>query len=232
MAERTVAELPTAPEAQPGGTLASTICDRLRGDILSGRREPGARIRLEELKSDFGVSWSPIREALSRLVAEGMILAEENRGYRVAPASKADLAEVIRLRVMLESMALRAAIEKGDDEWEAEVLAAHHRLSKLEGRRWDRVDTAQWEMLHRAFHDALIRACESPILLQFCHLLHDMTERYRRIFLSKHPPDRDVAAEHRAITDATLARDAKRASRLLETHIERTGKNVLRSMHA
>ncbi|HET9042345.1 MAG TPA: GntR family transcriptional regulator, partial [Burkholderiales bacterium] len=115
MPERGIVELSIASEAPSGGTLATVICDRLRGDILSGRREPGAKIRLEDLKSEFGVSWSPIREALSRLAAEGLVLAEEQRGYRVAPASKADLTEVLKLRVMLETMALRAAIEKGDD---------------------------------------------------------------------------------------------------------------------
>ena len=230
MAERAVAELTLGPEPPSGATLASTICDRVRGDILSGRREPGAKIRLEDLKAEFGVSWSPIREAVSRLVAEGLILAEEQRGYRVAPASRADLAEVIRLRVLLESMALRAAIEKGDDAWEAEVLAAHHRLSKLEGRRWAVADTEQWETWHRTYHDALIRSCESPILLQFCHLLHDMSDRYRRIFLSANELDRDVGAEHRAITEATLARDAGNACRLLEAHIDRTGRNIMQSM--
>jgi DNA-binding GntR family transcriptional regulator len=219
-----------APEAPAGGTLATVVCDRIRADILAGKRKPGAKIRLEALKSDFGVSWSPIREALSRLVAEGLILAEEQRGYRVAPVSKAQLDEVVRLRVALESMALRAAIEKGDDAWEAEVLAAHHRLSKLEDRRWEGTQAEQWESWHRTFHVALIRACDSPVLLQFCGQLHDMSDRYRRLFLSAHKFDRDVAGEHRAIAEATLARDAAKACRLLESHIERTGRNILRSM--
>ncbi len=230
MPERGIVELSVAAEAPSGGTLATAICDRIRGDILSGRRGPGAKIRLEDLKSEFGVSWSPIREALSRLAAEGLVLAEEQRGYRVAPASQADLTEVLKLRVLLETMALRAAIEKGDDAWEAEVLAAHHRLGKLEDRRGDAPDTERWESWHRTFHEALIRACESPILLQFCRLLHDMNDRYRRVFLSAHAFDRDVAGEHRAIVDATLARDADRAGRLLQAHIERTGRNILRSM--
>lgn len=217
-------------ESLAGVTLASAICDRIRDDVLTGRRKPDSKIRLEELKAEFGVSWSPIREAVSRLVAEGLIMLEEQRGYRVAPASRADLAEVLRLRVMLESQALRASIEKGDDAWEAEVLAAHHRLTKYESRRGDSIETAHWETWHRTYHDALIRACESPILLQFCHMLHDMNDRYRRIFLSAHEFDRDVASEHRAITEATLARNADTACALLESHIERTGRNILGSM--
>lgn len=230
MVERAIAEWSPVAETPAGATLASAICDRLRGDILAGRREPGAKVRLEALKAEFGVSWSPIREAVSRLVAEGLLLNDEQRGYRVAPASRAELAEVLRLRVLLETMALGAAIERGDDAWEAEVLASHHRLTKLEDRRWDAADAEQWETWHRTYHDALIRACESPILLQFCHLLHDMNDRYRRLFLSAHEFDRDVATEHREIADATLARDSERACRLLAAHIERTGQNILRSM--
>lgn len=221
---------PVTNEAPQGGTLAVAICDRVRTDILAGRRKPGAKIRLEELKAEFGVSWSPIREAVSRLVAEGLIITEESRGYHVAPVSSADLAEVIKLRVMLETMALKSAIAQGDDAWEAEVLAAQHRLGKLEARRAYPAEAEQWETWHRAYHEALIRACASPILLQFCGQLHDLSDRYRRLFLSAHDFDRDVPGEHRRITEATLARDADTACELLKRHIERTGQNILRSM--
>ena len=218
------------PESPQGGTLARAICDRVRTDILDGRRKPGARIRLEDLKAEFGVSWSPIREAISRLVAEGLITTEETRGYRVAPVSRSDLADVVQLRMLLEGMALQRSIEQGDDAWEAEVLAHQHRLGKLESRRIDPAEAEQWETWHRAYHEALIRACGSPILLQFCGQLHDLSDRYRRLFLSAHDFDRDVPAEHRQITEATLARNATTACELLRRHIERTGQNILHSM--
>jgi GntR family transcriptional regulator, carbon starvation induced regulator len=221
---------PSDAGKQANGTLSGAICARVRSDILCGRRKPGGKIRLEALKDEFRVSWSPIREALSRLVAEGLVLAAEGRGYRVAPVSRAQLAEVVRLRTALESMALAASIEKGDDAWEAEVLAAHHRLSKLEDRRLEREDAERWEAWHRTFHASLVRACGMPTLLQFCAQLNDMNDRYRRLFLSAHKFDRDVALEHRAIAEATLARNPARACRLLEAHIGRTGRNILRSM--
>ncbi len=228
--DQALMEVVSGVEVPPGGTLAGSICDRVRADILAGRRKPGTRIRLEDLKAEFGVSWSPIREAVSRLVAEGLITTEESRGYRVAPVSSADLAEVIRLRMMLESMALQRSIEQGDDAWEAEVLAHQHRLGKLESKRMDPTEAERWETWHRAYHVALIRACGSPILLQFCGQLHDLSDRYRRLFLSAHDFDRDVPTEHREITAATLARDAVTACELLQRHIERTGQNVLRTM--
>ena len=212
------------------GTLTTAVSDRLRDDILNGRRKPGAKVRLEELKTEFGVSWSPIREAVTRLAAEGLLLGEDQRGYRVAPASRSDLAEVIRLRLLLEPMALQRAVENGDDAWEALVVTAHHSLGKIESRRDSSKVAAEWEMRHHHFHHALISGSASPILLQFCKMLHDMNDRYRRIFLQVHDFDRDVASEHQAIFDATLAYKGKQASTLLKAHIERTGNNILASM--
>lgn len=208
-------------------SLADQISSRVRTEILSGTRAPQARIRLEELKSEFNVSWSPLREALSRLVAEGLVQTDESRGYRVAPVSRAEMSDITRMRRTLESMALRAAIEKGDDAWEADVLAAHHRLTKLEAKRQRREDLDQWEEWHRNYHEALTRACGSPLLLQFCAQLHDQFARYRKLFLAAHPFDRSVAVEHRKLTEAALARDADKACSVIETHIERTGRNIL-----
>ena len=216
--------------AQAGGTLAEAISDRIRSEILTGRKTPGTKLRLEQLKAEFGVSFSPVREALSRLVAEGLVTAEEPRGYSVAPVSRDNLAEVIRLRAVLEPMALRRSIEEGDDAWEARLLTAHHRLGKFESQRWDRRKVEEWESWHRRYHDELISGCASPILQQFCAVLHDLNDRYRRLFLASHDVDRDVAGEHKKITQAALDRNAEKACRLLETHISRTGRNILAAM--
>lgn len=225
-----------AAKLEPAGaTRAAAICGKIRVQILHGKLQPGGRVRLEELKDEFEVSWSPVREAVSHLVAEGLMVADGPRGYRIAPVSKPHLAEVIRLRTVLETMAFRDSIAKGDDAWEAEVLAAHHRLAKLELAKSEKSVAASetpatWEDVHRLFHGVLIRACDSPLLLQFCAQLHDLNDRYRRLFFSAHDFDRDVAAEHRAMVEATLARDADNACRLLAMHIERTGRNILGSM--
>lgn len=208
-------------------SLADRISSRVRDEILSGTRTPHARIRLDDLKSEFKVSWSPLREALSRLVAEGLVQAAESRGYRVAPVSRAEMSDITRMRKTLESMALRASVAGGDDAWEADLLAAHHRLIKLEAKRQRREDLDQWEAWHRNYHEALTRACGSPLLLQFCAQLHDQFARYRKLFLASHPFDRAVAVEHRKLTEAALARDADKACAVIETHIERTGRNIL-----
>lgn len=220
-----------SPDSTPEGmTLALSIAQRLREDVLAGRYLPGAKIRLEDIRQAFGVSWSPIREAVTRLVSEGLMIADSQKGYRVAPATRAELEETIRLRVLLESQALRLAIALGNDAWEAQVLAAHHRLAKLESQRISGQETEQWEAWHGAFHATLTEPCQSAILLQFCQQLNKIQDRYRRIFFARHDVDRDVASEHRLITEATLERNADRACGLLADHIERTGSNILATM--
>jgi len=209
-------------------TLASSIAAILRERIAHGEFAPGAKLRLDELRSMFGVSLSPLREALSRLCAEGFVAMEDQRGYRVVPVSENNLDEVIRLRVQFESYALREAIKKGDDAWEGEVLASLHRLNKIERERVEGV--SQWEQAHTVFHRTLISACSMPLLLHFCETLHDLNDRYRRIFLSENPIDRDVRQEHVDICSATLERRPDDACELLRSHIERTGANVLKAL--
>lgn len=213
--------------AQPaGGTLASALALRIRETILRGERAPGARLRLDELRAAYGVSLSPLREALSRLAAEGLVIAQDQRGYRVAPVSPENLEEVTRLRIALEGMALQESIRVGDEHWEGEVLAAFHRLTRLEQRSPKRERIPEWEARHREFHFALLAACGMPLLLQFCRTLHDFSDRYRRLFLARHPLDRDVHAEHLALLQAAIERKQRKATDLLEQHVTRTSANV------
>lgn len=202
----------------------------LRERIAHGELEPGAKLRLEELRAMFGVSLSPLREALSRLCAEGFVAMEDQKGYRVVPVSQNNLDEVIRLRVQFEGYALREAIKQGDDVWEGEVLAALHRLNKIERGRVDAQGVSQWEQSHSVFHRQLISACGMPLLLHFCATLHDLNDRYRRIFLSDNPIDRDVRQEHVDLCTATLERRVDDACELLRVHVERTGANVLKAL--
>ena len=219
-------------ESSPGRTIADALDVKLRAAILSGEIAPGAKLKLEALRERFGVSLSPLREALSRLAAEGLVLAESQRGFRLPEASGERLAEVITLRCQLEPFALAESIRRGDDEWEERLVAVFHRLSKLERaeQRAARARVEDWEKAHREFHEALISACGMPILLQFCGVLNDLSDRYRRLFLARNPLDRNVLGEHQAILDAALARKADRATALLRRHVERTGTNVLRAM--
>lgn len=218
-----------APEAaSKRETLATTIWTRLREAILDGKLTPGSRISLRELSEHYDVSLSPLREALSRLSTDGLVIVEDLRGFRVAPVSVSNCRELIRLRMELEPLALGESIRKGNDEWEGMVAAAFHRLRKIEKKEpnWNGIK-ADWEQLNRNFHLALISASEMPLLIEICGKLSDLYDRYRRLFMVRQGPDRAVIGEHEAIFNATVARDADKACRLLRHHIERSSNNVI-----
>lgn len=157
------------------------------------------------------------------LITDALVVAQGQRGFRVAPISLVDFEDITRTRVLLETEALRQSIELGDDAWEADVLGAFHRLSraeeKLEGPEAAR---EEWEMRNRIFHEVLISASPSRWLRHFQTILYRQSERYRRLSLFNQLIPRDVHAEHEAIVDAAIARDAPAATRILTDHILRT----------
>ncbi len=206
-------------------TLARQVAGLLRRDILEGDLPPGSRLRIEGLRERYGVGASPLREALSQLAAEGLVLRVDQRGFRVASAEPEALRDLIETRCLVETAALRAAIAHGDAAWEERVLVAHHRLARTsrssEPERF--APNPDWEAHHRAFHLALLEGCGAQALLAFCAELHDRALRFRHLSNQIAWPQRDVAAEHRAICEATIARRADDAAALLEAHYRRTG---------
>jgi GntR family transcriptional regulator, carbon starvation induced regulator len=208
-------------------TVAEQTYDTLKGDLLSGAFAPGSALLTRELLARYGCGISPLREAIARLVGEGLLAASGHRGVRVPLPTVGDLNEIYRIRTLLECDALRLAMEHGDDQWEAEIVAACHRLERAPlpapGVARGPIVIA-WEERHRAFHEALIAAAGAPRLLRIIAQLNDQTERYRAIRLTKVDRTklaRDVAAEHRALADAVVARDGQ-ALALLADHLERT----------
>ena len=208
--------------ASASETRSVQLSTRIKADILCGALQPGSRLRLEDLRTRFDVSWSPLREALSRLVAQGLIVSEGTRSYYVAPIARSELACILDMRLMLETKALRMSIAAGDDAWETNLVTTRHSLRKLEAARWEENQLQAWEDGHRRYHVALIGACGSPILLQHCLGLYDLSDRYRRLFLAVHSRDRDIGDEHESILQAALARDAEKACSLLNAHVSRT----------
>lgn len=208
-------------------TIASQLVDRLREAIVSGQLEAGSKINLQKARAVFQVSLSPLREALARLISDGLVTFEDNRGYRVAPTSLADLEEITSLRLEFEIYALREAIRQGDATWEGNVVRALHRLNKEERNADSPATLEAWENIHRAFHLTLISGCKKPHLMNFCSVLMNMNDRYRRTFLRATSGDRNVAFEHSEIAHAAVARDADFAAQKLHDHIRRTGGNLL-----
>lgn len=199
-------------------TFAQAVHARLANDILNGRLAPGAKLRLQPMCDAYHVSMSPLREALAGLAGCGLVVQEGQRGFRVAQASAEDLRDLTQTRVSIETTALRFSIERGDDAWEAAVLAAQHRLSRRPRSEKLLIDEA-WEDLHRGYHMALISACGLPRLLAICIMVHDHFDRYRRLAVlhgKRHPL---LKSSHGAIVKAALARDIERAEALLAAHV-------------
>ena len=206
-------------------TLATAVHRRLREDILSGRLPPGLKLKLRDLAGSYGAGASPMREALSKLAAEGLAERLEHRGFRVAAAPPCQLEGLIRARVLAECAALRESIRRGDAAWEDALVLAEHRLNRLARSLDPEHFTANpdWEFRHRQFHQALLAACGAPPLLAFCERLQEEAGRYRALANTLAYPGRDVGAEHAAIARAALGRDAEAAAALLAEHYERTG---------
>ena len=217
-----------APIAATNGnaTLATNLYDHLRGDLLGGVLEPGSKLVIDALCERYATSQTPLREALNRLVADGLVQRREQRGFVVAAVSAADLHEITQTRCWLEEIAVRESIAAHSTQWEETLVLAHHRLARTpRSLRDDRFeDNPQWEPRHRAFHRALIGGCGSRWLLSFCEQLADQHHRYRRLSAPRAFGKRSVKAEHAALCDAALAGDADQAVALLRSHFERTVK--------
>lgn len=213
-------------------TLAERALRLLRDDILAARLAPDMRLRIVELQRRYDLGISPLREALLRLVSEGLVVVEGQRGFAVASVSLAELEDLTRARVCLESAILAEAVAHGDAEWEANMLAAFHRLSRtpLPDSMHDAQATALWEERHRAFHQSLVAGCGSAWLLRLQVQLSEHSERYRRVRLFHSVPPlqlaRKVDEEHRALMEALLNRDAAGAAALIKQHLEYTAQVV------
>lgn len=209
------------PPANSPTTLVQIAEARLRADILSGVVAPHQKLRVEELKTRYDMGASPVREALSRLVGEGLVTFEGNKGFRVTGLSRADLADIADMRTAIETHGVRRAIKRGDAEWEAGILAALHRLVRATERTAsdDGAGLDAWTAAHDGFHFALVSACGSERVFEFQRRLAEQHNRYRRILMGANIPRAVVIAEHRALAEAVLDRDAARATELLRRHM-------------
>ena len=200
---------------------------RLREDTVNGVLAPGQRLKLEELRSRYGVSVGSLRESLMQLVSEGFVVAEANRGFCVAPVSLKDLNDLTNMRVDLERKAITLAIENGDDRWEADIVAAYHMLTKLDPANSSQASRRSWWARHNDFHEALVAACPSTWLLRFREILFDHSHRYRSLSIQRSAtPGR--LEEHKILMDAAIARDIPTSAALVERHIRGTTDNVER----
>lgn len=214
-----------AADSLGSSSITSQAYSRLRSDIMSGALTPGKKLKIEELRVRYDFGSSPIREALSMLTSDLFVERIDQRGFRVADVSEQEFDELLRTRRWLEETALRESIAHGDNRWEEQVVLSAYRLSRVPRSQANDqfVANEEWEIRHKHFHIALLAACPSSIMLKFCDQLYDQNVRYRHLSGSKAYPSRDINAEHNAITDAVLERNADLAVELLMSHYSTTG---------
>lgn len=207
----------------PGRTLAVEAYHQLRADIIEGVLKPGEKLRTEHLKDRYNVGAATLREALALLTADALVVSQHQRGFRVAPMSLSDFRDITETRAAMEAQAMRLAIRKGDDEWEAGLSAAFHRLSRAEERlSTGDMPEGYWEDCNRKFHEALNSGAQSRWLRHFLAILYRQSERYRRLAFDNAPPDRDVHQEHLEIFEAAINRQEDLAASLIEQHVRAT----------
>lgn len=199
-------------------TLTSSVYEQLRSAVLSGSLKPGEKLRVETLRAQFSTGSSPVREALNRLLSEGYVELEEQKGFRVSPVSREELKELVMARCWIDGAAINESVRKFDAGWEENLILSLHRLSKINrgvGRN------PEWETRHKALHIALISGCGNRWVIASSSHLFDAAERYRLLGASD-VPERNEFEEHRAIVTACLEHDSSKAVQLLKAHYGRT----------
>lgn len=206
--------------AAPSTPVGEMTYRRVRADIVYGRLAPGQKLTLDRMRDAYGSAVSTLREIFNGLASEGLITAEGARGFEVASISPDNLREVAAMRQLLECDALRSSFEAGDVEWEGRVVAAHHKLASQE-KRMAAGDRSEVEILRRydwEFHNALISACGSRVLLEMHAGIYDKYLRY--LMLAAVFRGEPVAEEHRKLLTFALQRDWRSAQATTITHIQ------------
>lgn len=185
---------------------------RLREAIVGGRLQPGDPLVISTLAKELGVSATPLREALGRLAAEGLVDLHAHGSARVATVDLREAVEIYELRQVLEPMALERSVERADDGFDKRVESAWQRLTP------SRLSTASD---HAAFHRELLSCCDSSWMLRLSTLLSDRAGLMMKVSALARPDD-DLAESHRRLKDLSVAGDAAGAADELRRHLSGT----------
>lgn len=206
-------------DAADHDTIGDSAYRSIRKDIIFGQLRPSEKLRLEPLRKRYNVSVTTLREILNRLTSDGLVVAEGQKGFEVASVSDANLWEIAELRLLVEGHAVARSFEKGDLDWESQVVAAHHKLNRLEDRMiaGDMSAREDWKRADWGFHRALITGCGSKTLMDLHSELFDKYLRYQMLTLAFR--GEHAAREHAELLEAAFARDARKAKEVLGIHI-------------
>ena len=215
-----------------GNSMTEDAYHILRDELLACRLVPGSKLKVSALSETFGFSPGAVREALSRLSSEDLVIAEPQRGFTASPVSETDLMDLTEARVILESTCIKKSMEYGDIEWETQLVAAAHRLKRIEYKQGSK---NEWGVAHIAFHDALVAGCHNQTLLEIRNQLLARSERYRRMALKTPNAEariRKADDEHQLLFEAVMAGKSTEAAKIIRKHIITTSQSLLNSILA
>ena len=197
-------------------TKSAIIYERIKSNLSEGVLQPGQKLNISQLKQEFDVSLTPLREALNQLAAQGILEQQSNKGFSVPQLSYKDILEIRQARILIETEALRLSVNNGDMDWESKLVAAHYCLERL-SLSVDHLEA--WSKAHEEFHSILLSGAESTYLIEFSKRLGAALDKYRRIC----DPDEEVRAlldsQHKQLLDLALSRDVEGAVEVLTSHI-------------
>ncbi len=208
------------------GTLTERAGVLIEAAIVKGQLQPGSKLPIAKIAGDFGISQTPMREALSRLVSRGLVTAVGQRGFRVAPVSSDDLADITFTRIALEAAALRQSMRVGGGQWEGTIVSTLHQMKRIAGGSKILQISAELDRVHKDLHAALIAACGSPRVIELAGHLYDQAHRYRSIMLRQSIKAQDFVSEHERLVDVVLSRAGDGAVARLSHHLERTYRDI------
>jgi len=215
-------------------SLTEGVYHQLRADLLSCRIRPGEKLNLRHICTRLDASTGAVREAVARLVSDGLVDAAVQRGYWAAPVSVEALINLTQARVEIEILCLRESILNRSITWESELLAAGYMLAntQLNCEEDAHQVSDDWTQSHKRFHQALVSACPNPYLLQMRDQLYAQSERYRQMSVSLAESERDMQREHRLLQEAVIARDIEGAAASIRSHLEETTRIIIENTPA
>lgn len=204
-----------------GTSVGAGLYGRIKHELLFGEYGPGDKLKVEAIRKRFSVGANAVREALVKLTADGLVVAQDQKGFRVAAAGLGELRDLTRMRELLEIDGVGRSIDEGDLEWEGRVAAALRKLTRIEAEMLKgaaRVE--EWTVYDMEFHIALMSACGSALHLR---IYKDQFIKFRQFVVRELKTHgfrgQDIIAEHIGIGEAALARDKEACLARLRRHV-------------
>lgn len=211
----------------PRTSLTSAVADRLREMIIRGEIQEGEQLRQDAIAADLQVSRIPVREALRRLEAEGLINIIAHRGAVVSSLSSDEIEELFEMRAVLESEVLRLSIP---GLTESDFKQAESILEKYEKALWMKGDVGSWGRLNSEFHTVLYSRANRPHFMAIIRQINNNGDRYTRLQLYLTRAFERAKKEHRMLLELCRKRDANAAVELLKQHIHTAGRTLKESL--